>query len=177
MAELFFADWDSEYDEKLRLHPSSLMKSTLPLSSDTSTNCACSVYAYIGVHGLSRLTQTWLPPAMPEDAIDYPKRGQKKRKRRGRKRPQRRARSSGSVPHTDAAHSECSSHAPPGEESTNLDFPISQNELSTENLINLNSPPPGQYINGLMATLNITWIKLFCHLMSCNSSIQLYSET
>ena len=58
MAELFFADWDSEYDEKLRLHPSSLMKSTLPLSSDTSTNCACSVYAYIGVHGLSRLTQT-----------------------------------------------------------------------------------------------------------------------
>ena len=88
-----------------------------------------------------------------EDAIDYPKRGHKKKKRR----PQRGARSSGSV---DAGSSESSSHTPAGEStsSAHLSPPTSQNGafgLSSDNLIDLNSPPPGQNINGLMATLNI----------------------
>ena len=48
-----------------------------------------------------------------EDALDYPKRGHKKRKKR--RRPQRGARNSGSVAHTDAGSSESSSHTLAGE--------------------------------------------------------------
>ena len=62
--------------------------------------------------------------------------------------------------------------------SANIDSPISQNELSKENLINLNSSP-GQNINGLMATLNITWINWFviwCHVtVSSNCIVKSYS--
>ena len=50
-----FVDWDSRCNEKLRLHPSSLMKCITPCHcsyvrchNSNSTNCACSVYAYIG---------------------------------------------------------------------------------------------------------------------------------
>ena len=85
-----------------------------------------------------------------EDAIDYPKRGHKKRKR-----PQRGARSSGSVAHTDTELS-----TPAGESTSlaHLSPPTSQNGalgLSLDNLIDLNSPLCGQNINGLMATLSI----------------------
>ena len=95
-----------------------------------------------------------------ENAIDYPRRGHKKRKKRRRKRPQRGARSSGSVAHTDAGPSESSSHTPVGgsTSSAHLSPPTSQNGalgLSSDNLIDFNSPPPGQNINGLMETLNI----------------------
>ena len=56
--------------------------------------------------------------------------------------------------------SESSSHAPVGGSTSSayLSPPISQNGalgLSSDNLINFNSPPPGQNINGLMETLNI----------------------
>ena len=51
----------------------------------------------------------------------------------------------------------------PAGESTSLAHlspPTSQNGapgLSSNNLIDFNSPPPGQNINGPMATLNINW--------------------
>ena len=95
-----------------------------------------------------------------EEAIDYPMRGHKKRKKRRRKRPQRGARNSGSVAHTDAGSSESSSHTPAGEStsSAQLSPPTSQNGavgMSSDNLVHLNSLPPGQNVCGLMATLNI----------------------
>jgi hypothetical protein len=76
-----------------------------------------------------------------------------KRKKRRWKKPQRGASISGSVAHTDAG-----SFSFTPEPVLEQRISLSHNGalgLYSNNLIDLNSPPPGQNINGLMATLNI----------------------